>query len=92
MEGCIFLHSKHPISEDDLTIYIVQQDREQLLKITALESEETGNKVKRIIDSFHQVSILNTRFKTLLVKILLLNNDKMIINNHEDFVQVHHTI
>ena len=68
MEGCIFLHSKHPISEDDLTIYIVQQDREQLLKITALESEETGNKVKRIIDSFHQVSILNTRFKTLLVK------------------------
>ena len=52
MEGCIFLHSKHPISEDNLTIYIVQQDREQLLKITALESEETGNKVKRIIDSF----------------------------------------
>ena len=92
MEGCIFLHSKHPISEDDLTIYIVQQDREQLLKITALESEETGNKVKRIIDSFHQVSILNTRFKTQLVKILLLNNDKMIIYNHEDFVQVHHTI
>ena len=92
MEGCIFLHSKHPISEDDLTIYIVQQDREQLLKITALESEETGNKVKRIIDSFHQVSILNTRFKTLLVKILLLNNDKMIIYNHEDFVQVHHII
>ena len=92
MEGCIFLHSKHPISEDNLTIYIVQQDREQLLKITALESEETGHKVKRIIDSFHQVSILNTRFKTLLVKILLLNNDKMIIYNHEDFVQVHHTI
>ena len=92
MERCIFLHSKHPISEDDLTIYFVQQDREQLLKITALESEETGNKVKRIIDSFHQVSILNTRFETLLVKISLLNNDKMIIYNHEDFVQLHHTI
>ena len=66
MEGCIFLHSKHPISEDDLTIYFVQQDREQLLKITALESEETRNKVKRIIDSSHQVSIVNTGFETRL--------------------------